>query len=292
MPELGTKKFGSFLSEDPFVFGLCVSLTLHLVIVYFILFKFAPSVPDFSPPTIYSVTLEGGASLGGRSQVPTAKTPIAPPKNVSSELPKTVEPKTVEKEPKKESEVKVPEKDAEVSVAEKKVEVKPTAKPTPQTAPKKEPTPKATAAKPVEKKVTTPPSDPNKDYQKAMQRYLGESAKAGGKTFGAAALGGKGFGGGTQESAEFIGYFNLLTAHIKKGWRWSDTNKAYLAKVSFILEADGRIHSIQLKSSSGVKEFDDSVIRAIAKADPAPPPPASVYLRFHQSVMRFDPREF
>ncbi len=226
-----------------------------------------------TPPVVYSVTVEPGSKLGGITQAPDpkAKAEMAPPKNVS----------TPEKNV-------VPEKnDAEVSLSETKV-VKPTPKATtkPTAVPTKAPPPKATPA-PVKKEAV----DPNKEYQKAMQRYLGESAQAGGKGFGAAAVGGKGMGGGKLTSPELLAYQGVLQTHIKRGWTWPDMRLRVTTKVYFKIAESGALSEIKVVQSSGVAEFDDSVLRALAKANPVPRPPEKVYEAVREVWMTFDPRD-
>ena len=135
--------------------------------------------------------------------------------------------------------------------------------------------------------------DIDKRLNAAVQRYTGESTDAGGeKRFGAGKLGGNKMGGGEVRPAAFFIYRDLLKNHIKSGWRWYDTSAALLAVVQFDLAPSGAIDNIRLLESSGNALFDESVIRAVAKANPAPQPPPEVYEAFFKSVtMRFDPRE-
>lgn len=260
-------------TEDYWVFGFCVAVFMHLSLFCAIFFRLGSSLVEYGRPIVYSVSIEGGKNLGGRTQVPLTEkaTPIAPPKNVSSA------PAVPEKAEKSKPE------DAEVSLAKK------TPAPTPKA------TPRATSVKEAKVKPTpvkkTPSVDPDKEYQRAMQRYLGESADAGGKGFGAAALGGRGMGGGMLASPEFIAYLNLLKSHVHKGWRWYDRSSRYRTRVYFRILRDGAIRDIRMIDSSGSREFDDSVLRALAKADPVPPPPEKVYNAFKEVRMIFDPQE-
>ncbi len=280
------------LSPNYMRLGFISSFVGHAAIFIIIFAKLSANLGDFTQPIVYSVSLDGGKELGGRSQVSQTKdpTPIAPPKNVSSTA-KQLEAQKEKPVP------EVPAEDAEVSLADKaKVKITPTAKPTPTVSEKKkkeeqkkEPLKKDAKTKPTPK--AAPVADPNKDYQKAMQRYLGESAEAKGKGFGAATVGGKGMGGGVQRSPEFIAYYNLLRSHIKEGWRWYDTSVALVARVYFRIERDGAIRDVRIIKSSGSREYDDSVLRALAKADPAPAPPDKEYQSFKEVTMAFDPRE-
>ncbi len=278
-------------TEEYWLAGFCLALGLHLTIFFFIFYR-PHSIPaEFARPIVYSVSIEGGKTLGGRTQVPQTDkpTPLAPPKNVST--PPETKPKEVAKaDPKEDPKVKVV--DAEVSLATKKPAPTPKPLPTPKVDPKKVVNDKLGVKQPKPTPVKKAEVvDPDKEYQRAMQRYLGESADAGGKGFGAALQGGKGMGGGVLASPEFIAYLNLLKSHVHRGWRWNDHASGYRARVYFRIEPDGAIKDVRMVDGSGSREFDDSVLRALAKADPVPPPPEKVYSAFKEVRMVFDPQE-
>lgn len=277
----------TLLDEGLYLRGLLASIVLHLLLVAVFVIELRNTVFPDDRFVVYSISVEGGKNLGGISQVPKdEKTAIAPPKVINEPLPPKTRAETVKRVmPKAEPPKPVSDEKAEVSLAEKpKVKKVEPPKPKPTEAPKAaQPKPKPTAAK--------PPVDYNREYQKAMQRYMGESSDAGGAGFGAAALGGKSMGGGVQRPPEFFIYFDRLKAHIKDKWNWYDARAALRAEVVFYMEADGRIFGVELVQSSGVAEFDASVLRALAKANPAPPPPPKVYQFYRKVNMHFDPRE-
>ena len=125
-----------------------------------------------------------------------------------------------------------------------------------------------------------------------MQRYLGESANAGGKGFGAAALGGTGMGGGKVVPLEVLSYQRTISNLIKGAWRWHDTSTSLVAKVYFELSPTGAVSKIEVLEGSGNGLFDESVLRAVSKVSPLPPPPAQYYKDYFRFVkLRFDPRE-
>ena len=255
-----------------FYFGLGASILGHLLALYILIFGVS-SKGVFEEPIVYSITLEGGKSLGGMSQVPkeTKDKAMAPAKNVRNptkgELPK--------------------EEKAEVSVKEEKKEVKVVKK----GEEKKEEAKKEVKKKPEVKSKEPTPDDINKRLQAAVQRYVGESSDAGGKGFGAAKLGGNSMGGGVIRPPEFFTYKKLLEDRIKDGWRWYDTNAVLIARVDFSISPEGRLSNVQISQGSGNREFDESVVRAVLKGDPAPAPPGSVYEFFKDVRMTFDPRE-
>ncbi|MDR2338035.1 MAG: cell envelope integrity protein TolA [Deltaproteobacteria bacterium] len=121
--------------------------------------------------------------------------------------------------------------------------------------------------------------------------YLGESANAGGEGFGAAKLGGKGMGGGTLASVEFIAYRNALERHIKNGWHWIAGADRLIAQVLVNIDQDGKVQSATIAVSSGSVPFDESVLRAIQKASPVPPAPENLYEQFKSVRMTFDSKE-
>src|SRR5437763_6578 len=65
--------------------GLLCSVAAHALFFLLGIVGWFSGKPDFGPEAVYSVSLEGGASLGGISQVPKkdSKEIPTPPKNVS-----------------------------------------------------------------------------------------------------------------------------------------------------------------------------------------------------------------
>ena len=277
-------------------FGLAASVIGHILIAVLMLTTF--SIPkDYNSGIVYSITLEGGAKLGGMAQVATTSkdTPVAPPKNVTGgEEVKDLQTKQTKEDTPK-------EKDAEISLAEKEKEKeKEKVQPTPKVEPTKVATKQVEKEAPVKndkdskkasKTKEAPPADVNKDYQKALQRYMGESSEAGGQGFGAAKIGGKGMGGGVVMPPEFFTYRQVLRNKVKSGWTWYNTAAALNTWVTFEIALDGTVSNVAVVESSGNREYDESVLRALYKASPLPPPPTSVYQYFKAVKMSFDPRE-
>lgn len=226
------------------------------------------------PATVYSVTVEAGSVIGGVSQVAKddKKSPLAPHKKVAKEEKSQKKEIAEKKEEKREKE----KEKAEISLKQKKEEQL-----------KKE----AEKKKAQAKKESDSAAEINKQLEKAMQRYKGESTDAGGKGFGAATFGGKGMGGGVLLPAEALAYRDTLKDKIKEGWRWYDTNAALVTTVTFDIAPNGDLSQVSVSTSSGNREFDDSVLRAIFKASPVPAPPEKVYQYFKRVRMVFDPRE-
>lgn len=272
--------------------GLLYSVVGHVALLLSFIIGDLLGPAEFGPETIYSITLEGGAQLGGQSQVPKKdnKEKPAPLKMVSEKS----EQKPVNTEEVKEvKKVEPPEEKPEVStnteppkpepkkVEEKKEETK-----------KIEP-PKKVEEKPKEEKKSAKETkvDTDKEYQKAMQRYLGESTDAGGQGFGAGKIGGQGMGGGEQRPPEFFTYRDMIKRTIKKNWNWFDTSTSLRAQITFAVSPTGELSEVAIVRSSGNSLFDNSVIRAVMKSSPLPPPPESVYQWFKLVRTEFDPQE-
>lgn len=254
--------------------GFFVSLGVHGVLLLLLIGWFS-SPWKFEDQVVYSVTIEGGKALGGVSQVAQEKPKTeAPYKKVEEAAPK--ETKSAEKPdvvlPSEKAKDKNKEQDKDKKASEKK----------------KEEDKKRTDKKKSEESQ----ADIDRKYQQAMKKWLGESSDAGGKGYGAAKISGEqGMGGGVLRPPEFFAYKKVIEDKIKKGWNWFDTSAALVTKVEFDIAEDGAISNIRIGQGSGNYEYDDSVERAVAKANPLPAPPASVYQFFKSVRMTFDPRD-
>ena len=153
----------------------------------------------------------------------------------------------------------------------------------------------AQSAKPNGTKGGTGKSDSSANLdtklQKALQRYIGESSNAGGVGFGAAKITGEnGMGGGVVRPPEFFKYKEVLEKHIKANWNWFDTSKPYQAQIQMSIDERGNITKYEIVASSGNSKYDDSVLRAVQKATPLPPPPANVYEFFKDVRLTLEPQ--
>jgi len=272
--------------EECWRIGLYYSIGGHLLLVLIAIFGLLPGFGGLPDPVIYSVSIEPGKNLGGKSQL--AKddkpSPISPVKNVKADSAPKEEKETPQKESQK------PVDDAEVSVADKKPTPKVTPKPTPKATPKATP---ATSSKLDSKsKEKSDGDEVDKRLQAALQRYLGDSTDAGGKGFGAGRVGGNSMGGGEVRPPEFFKYRDILLARIKESWRWYDSSAPRITQITFDMQADGTAKNVRVLKGSGDASFDESVVRAVIKASPFPAPPATVYEKYFKSVTTtFDPRE-
>lgn len=287
-------KYSSEADYNRLALGL--SVFGHMLLFYILLFGL-PGGPRVPKDVVYSVSLEGSNKLGGMQQVPKGKqdTPIAPPKNVSAPPP----PKNTAKEVKQQQVKKVttppePKEKAEIALKEKPKPVT-KATPPPKTEVKKkevaqppkpvQPSKSAAKPKPVDPKVQA-----NKNFEQALQRYLGESTAAGGVGFGGDGRGGRGMGGGVVKPPEWFLYKDLLESSIRRGWNWHDTSAALVATVSFRISERGDVSDVSLVQGSGNPYYDESIIRAVKKASPVPPPPAQFYNDFRFVELDFKPQ--
>lgn len=243
--------------------GVIASVSLHVLFLLIANINFG--FGGFHPPVVYSIEIESGSKLGGVAQKSTdPKTKVAPPTAVQK---KTETKKEKEAEKVSTKQAKEQPKKTEELKEKKQPQVKP--------------------KEPKEQKV----DDLDKRLASAVQRYKGASTNAGGTNFGSTGTGGAGMGGGVVRPPEFFTYKDLIEDKIKSGWRWFDTRAALSAQVEFSISPQGKISAIVIASSSKLLEFDESALRAVAKADPLPPPPTTVYRYFARVRMTFDPRD-
>lgn len=291
--------------KNPFFLGTLVSLVGHLLAFAIALLWVEFGEARAKAPTeVFTVTLEGGEVLGGKAQVPTLDdgkkkaegdkntdkavqpldTPeITPPKEIQS-------PTVLEENKKAEEAKKLAEEKKKQDLEKKKAE---------EEKKKKAEEEKKKAADDAKKKTEDDKKQLLKEraareqkLKDAIKKYstagAAESYNAGGVGLGAAALGGKGRGGGTLASIEFIAYQNELEAHIKSGWHWVPTAEHYVAVVEVSILPDGQVQQVRMAQSSGNGNFDESVLRAVYKSSPVPPPPGNLYDKFRVVNINFD----
>ena len=293
------------VKDDTLGRSVLASCIGHAVAFSLAFYLAAPKIPELGESIVYSISLEGGKTLGGMSQVPAndKKEAIAPPKKVSEPQAKVPEKTTKEVKAEVKEETKPVEIDKDtVSLAEKKKEEE--VKKKEEEKKKKEEEQTKAKEKAEQEKQKKKEEDKKKQedeqrkakelerqYQQALQRYTGESTEAGGQGFGAAKLGGSGMGGGVQRPPEFFVYRDQIRTAVKEGWKWYDTASSLRATVIFRISQRGEISDVTIEKSSGNREFDTSLLRAIAKASPLPPPPEIVYEYFKVVRIEFDPTE-
>jgi colicin import membrane protein len=127
--------------------------------------------------------------------------------------------------------------------------------------------------------------------QKAGSSKGGEVLSVGpGEGDGAAALGQGGRGGGNAvRGAEFFMYQAKIVNTIKENWAWPGQKGSLKALVRFSIKDNGEITGLKIAEPSGDAAFDESILRALRKSSPLPPPPESYRKDFAQVEMNFQP---
>jgi colicin import membrane protein len=107
---------------------------------------------------------------------------------------------------------------------------------------------------------------------------------------GAAALGqGSRGGGNAVRGAEFLMYQAKIVNTIKENWAWPGQKGSLKALVRFSIKDNGEITGLKIAEPSGDAAFDESILRALRKSSPLPPPPESYRKDFAQVEMNFQP---
>src|SRR5262249_27887147 len=107
---------------------------------------------------------------------------------------------------------------------------------------------------------------------------------------GGEAAGGAG-GGGTVVGTEFLAYRQRIFSIIKNNWVQADRKTKLVALVRSELTPEGEVGNVRLERSSGDKAYDLSVVRAVERSSPLPPPPETYRDDFHEVVIEFHSEE-
>jgi colicin import membrane protein len=228
---------------------------------------------------------------------------VKEPPAVKKETPKVVPPP----QPKEQEAVKLPDKDKPVEklppkpepekakVEEKKPEAKkPEVKPQPQQATAKPEEKKPEPAKAETSSLTA--EEREKQIRDAIEKIKGkvqekEKSRPGDQPNGSGpsssgsgptTLGGvpdQG-GGGVVRGLEFIMYTEQVKRRVKESWIVTEKKPGLTATVRFGVQPDGEVFAIELVKRSGDRAFDESVVRAVNKANPLPPPPQTYQQEF------------
>jgi colicin import membrane protein len=98
-------------------------------------------------------------------------------------------------------------------------------------------------------------------------------------------------GGGTVVGTEFLAYRQRIFSIIKTNWVQADRKSKLVAQVRFELTPEGEVGNVRLERSSGDKAYDLSVLRAVERSSPLPPPPEKHRDDFHEVVIEFHSEE-
>jgi colicin import membrane protein len=281
--------------EDKLSKWLFFSFLFHgaLILALFVVpFLPSPSRPSYP---VYTVDLVGGEKIGrnnlGTELVPPS-VPKAAPKKTAEEVPpppvqetkqetKKEKPKPVEKEP-------PPEK---VALKEATKKEPPKREPTKDT--KSESKTEESALDRVRERLIQSAVDRAKsrteDGQKSSKGDVISSGEGEGE--GAAALGPGGRGGGVVKGMEFIIYQNRMLSSIKDNWAWVGQKSNLKVVVHFSIKDNGEITGLKIVQPSGDPSYDESVLRAVKKSSPLPPPPESSRKDFADVELTFRPKD-
>lgn len=103
---------------------------------------------------------------------------------------------------------------------------------------------------------------------------------------------GYGIGSGTGsmgklEDLQYLLYFRTVQQKVKDAWTFPGGSNDLSADVEFSIGADGTLNGVKIAKSSGDPAFDESVVRAIKRAAPFPPPPDRYRAQFSDVVSTF-----
>jgi len=261
-----------------------------------------PHLPYRKTPVypVYTVELVGGEEVGGTT-LGTEVVPREPreeTKRAKVETPpkvQKVEKQTANKEPAKKEAVK-------------KEERKPVEKGTSMQEPDKPERAKKEVKESPPAAEGLPESLREKLIQAALQkvrdRAAGEKKAETGKKeekeplsagpgegVGAAALGPGGRGGGIVKAFEFLVYRNQMLRFIRDRWTWVGKRADLEVTVRFGIQENGQIVGLKVIRRSGDPSYDESVIRAVTKASPLPPPPENYRKEFMNVELTFLPKD-
>lgn len=280
--------------EDRLSKWLFFSFLFHgaLILALFVV----PFLPERSRPSypIYTVDLVGGEKIGGNNLGTELLPPSvskAAPKKAAEEVPPPLETK---QETKKEK----PKPIEKSAPPEEKVALKEAAKKEP---PKKEPT-KDTKSEPktdesaldrVRERLIQSAVDRARSRTEGGQNAAkGDAISSGpGEGEGAAALGAGGRGGGVVKGMEFIIYQNRMLSSIKDNWAWVGQKSNLKVVVHFSIKDSGEITGLKIVQPSGDPSYDESVLRAVKKSSPLPPPPEGSRKDFADVELTFRPKD-
>jgi colicin import membrane protein len=287
--------------EDKLSTWLFFSLLFHgaLILALFVM-PFLPSADRPSYP-IYTVDLVGGERIGGNN----LGTELRPPTS-SKDIPKKATAENPPPRPIAESKQEKVGKVVENKVAragENEVPVKEKAAPreiTKKDSARKEPTKEAksesnaeeSALDRVRERLIQSAVDRAKSRSESAQSSKGDVISSGpAEGEGAAALGPGGRGGGVVKGMEFIIYQNRMLSSIKDNWAWVGQKSNLRVVVHFSIKDNGEITGLKIVQPSGDPSYDESVLRAVKKSSPLPPPPESSRKDFADVELTFRPKD-
>lgn len=286
------------LPRQDVLLGMAVSLAVHAVMIFVVVFlpHVLPRKPVEMP--FYAVKLVSAGevgldSVGGgkglQTQVKAPKAPTSVPQKAAAPVP--VVPVKRLADGFKVSEAKVEKLEATASPSLEPVGKPSIDKSVEQLLPKeKAERPKAPAVPegPPGKQAATGSGSPSEAKESAA-KGSGAGSGTGGAAKGASGPSGS-EGAGDQLALARRLYYTEVWAAIKRQWVLPKSLlnvEGLEAVVIIVVRRDGKIEKMQFEKKSGNRLFDDSVLRAIQKADPLPkfpdiysPPRDEIGVRF------------
>ncbi len=246
--------------ERVFRRAVAISAGAHLVLLLLAVVSPFPRSRPAALPGVVSVSLVAAAP---QASAPARAAPPKPP--AARPKPKPPEPKATPPPEPPPPEVK----------ADKKLLPK-----DPTQAPKPKPKPAVAPAPPK------PPPPKPMDYDDALdtlRQELGEGPPSDAPdpdlvaSVQPAPAGPPGGGGGDPLDPEVAEWMRRVKIHVSRSWilEASEKRKAIQALLAVTLDATGNVLEVELEKGSGSPSFDTSVVRAVEKASPLPPPPDS-----------------
>ena len=98
-------------------------------------------------------------------------------------------------------------------------------------------------------------------------------------------------GGGIVKGIEFVNYYNRMRQEIKQRWTWGGKKADLEMTVRFGIQENGEIVGIRVTRASGDPSYDETVIRAVTRANPLPPPPENYRKDFMDVELTFRPED-
>lgn len=268
----------------------------HVVLIAVLLIvPFLPSKEPYYP--VYTVDLVGGEKLGGgagTSVAPAPKAKPAPEVKAAPEVKETKKAKeTVRPNPAELKEVKKKVPDTRAEMTEKLAQAKVKKEAEEAAAEKTRERLKQLREKRIDEALADIKSraEAEEKRQQVPQKAGPATSTLKGESPGAAAPGVGGTGGGIVEDVEFIAYRNEISERIKTSWTWAGRRGDLRVLVHMSIQDSGEISGLKITRSSGDASFDDSVIRALRKANPLPPPPEKFRQKFSDVNVPFSLKE-
>jgi TolA protein len=130
----------------------------------------------------------------------------------------------------------------------------------------------------------TPSAPPSSSDDTGERGPVASNANSAGSGYGV----GSGTGSvGTLTDLQYLLYFRTVQQKVKDAWTFPGGSNDLSADVEFSIGADGSLNGVKIAKSSGDSAFDESVIRAIRRAAPFPPPPDRYRSQFSDVVSTF-----